>query len=78
MTACMITAYGLFLSTADKNTEFIKREFRSNHSDENNEFSRIIFGRGPADLAELKKNTDKRRMELSEKARYNVPVEKSE
>ena len=46
-----------------------------------NEFAKVIFGRGPADLSELKKITDRRRMELAEKAKkYNVPpvVEETE
>ena len=44
-----------------------------------NEFSKVIFGGGPADLSELKKRTDQRRMEVAErvaKQQYDEALEK--
>ena len=81
MAAFMSVSYGLFLTLAENKTEEVKKQFRVNRdpSEYNNEFARVIYGRGPADLGELKKMTDKRRMELAEKAtKYNVPEEKPE
>jgi len=74
----MGAGYFLMTMVSDKNAEEIRKVYPHSQQNQQSEFARVIFGRGPADLSELKKQTDKRRMELAEKAtRYNIPVEES-
>ena len=73
----MGVGYFLLNTVSGRNADEIRKVYPS-QPDQKNEFARVIFGRGPADLSELKKQTDKRRLELAEKAtRYNIPVEES-
>ena len=79
MAAFMTVSFGLYLTVAEKNTDEVKEKFRANRNpgEYNNEFARVLFGRGPADLGELKKLTDQRRQELAERAtKYNIPEDK--
>jgi hypothetical protein len=58
MAVVMTMSYGLFLTVAEKNTDEIREKFRTNRntSEHNNEFARVIFGKGPADLVRMLNN----------------------